>query len=145
MFLLAILWNSAFRWMYLSFSPMPFSSLLFTALCKAFSDNHFALLHFFFLEMVLNTTSCTMLWTSIHSSSGTLSIRSNPLNIFVTSTVQLQGIWFRSYLHGLVIFPTFFNLLLNFAIRISWSKPRSAPSLVFADCIELLHLQLQII
>ena len=26
-------------------------------------------------------------WTSIHSSSGTLSIRSNPLNLFVTSTI----------------------------------------------------------
>ena len=29
--------------------------------------------HFFFLGMVLITTSCTMLWTSVHSSSGTLS------------------------------------------------------------------------
>ena len=26
--LLAILWNSAFRWVYLSFSPLPFTSLL---------------------------------------------------------------------------------------------------------------------
>ena len=34
-------------------------------------------LHFFFLGMVLITTSCTRLGTSIHSSSGTL-IRSNP-------------------------------------------------------------------
>ena len=33
------------------------------------------------------TTSYTMLWTFIHSSSGTLSIRCNPLNLFVTSTV----------------------------------------------------------
>ena len=33
------------------------------------------------------TASYTMSWTSVHSSSGTLSIRSNPLNIFVTSTV----------------------------------------------------------
>ena len=31
------------------------------------------------------------------------------------------------------------------AIRSSWSEPQSAPGLVFADCIELLHLQLQII
>ena len=45
--LLAILWNSAFRWIYLSFSPLPFASLLFTAICKASSDNHFAFLHFF--------------------------------------------------------------------------------------------------
>ena len=40
LFLLAILWNSAFRWVYLSFSPLPFPSLLFKAVCKASSDNH---------------------------------------------------------------------------------------------------------
>ena len=45
------------------------------------------ILTFFFLQMVLITASCTMLWTSIHSSPGTLSITSNPLNLFVTSTV----------------------------------------------------------
>ena len=50
---------------------------------------------------------------------------------------------FRSYLNGLVAFPNFFNLNLNFAIRSSWSEPQSAPGLVFTDCIELLHLQLQ--
>ena len=55
--LLAILWNSAFRQVYLSFSPVPFTSLLFSAICKASSDNHFALLHFFFLGLVLVTAS----------------------------------------------------------------------------------------
>ena len=40
--LLAIFWNSAFKWVYLYFSPLPFTSLLFTAACKASSDNHFA-------------------------------------------------------------------------------------------------------
>ena len=45
--LLAILWNSAFKWVYLFFSPLLFTSLLFTAICKAFSDSHFAFLHFF--------------------------------------------------------------------------------------------------
>ena len=48
-----------------------------------------------------------------------------------------------SYLNGLVVSPTFFNLGLNLAIRSSWSEPQSAPGLVFADCIELLHLWLQ--
>ena len=38
--LLSVLWNSAFRWVYLSFSPMPFASLLFSAICKASSDSH---------------------------------------------------------------------------------------------------------
>ena len=41
-----------------------------------------------------------------------------------------------------MVFPTFFNLNLNLAIRSSWSEPQSALSLAFADCIELLHLQL---
>ena len=82
--LLAILWKSSFRWVYLSFSPLPFTSLLSTAICKAYSDNYFAFLHFFILRMVLIPAFCTMSRTSVHSSSGTLSIRSNPLNLFVT-------------------------------------------------------------
>ena len=40
--LLAILWNSAFKWIYLSISSLPIASLLFTAICKASSDNPFA-------------------------------------------------------------------------------------------------------
>ena len=40
--LLAILWNSAFRCLYLSFPPLLFTSLLFTATCKASPDSHFA-------------------------------------------------------------------------------------------------------
>ena len=67
--LLAILWNSTFSWVYLSLSPFPFPSLLSSAICKASLDNHFALLDFFLFGMVLVTASCTMLWTSIHSSS----------------------------------------------------------------------------
>ena len=42
-----------------------------------------------------------------------------------------------------MLFPTFFNLNLNLAIRSSWSEPQSAPSLVFAYCREPLHLWLQ--
>ena len=53
------------------FSPLPFPSLLFTAICKASSDNHVA---FLFLGMVLIPASCMMSQTSIRSSSGTLSI-----------------------------------------------------------------------
>ena len=45
----------------------------FTAVCKASSNSHFAFLHFFSMGMVLIPVSCTMLWTSFHSSSGTLS------------------------------------------------------------------------
>ena len=48
-FLLAIIWNSVFKWVYLSFSPLPFTSLLFTVICKASSDSHFAFFTFLFL------------------------------------------------------------------------------------------------
>ena len=43
-----------------------------------------------------------------------------------------------------MVFPTFFNLSLNLSIRSSWSEPQSAPGLVFADCIELLHLPVEL-
>ena len=46
--LLAILWNSVFIWVYLSFSPLLFTSLHFTAICKASSDSHFAFFAFLF-------------------------------------------------------------------------------------------------
>ena len=77
--LLAILWNSAFKWVYLSFSPLPLASLLFSAICKASSDNHFAILHFFRGGDGFDHCPLYNVRTSIHSSSGTLSIRSNPL------------------------------------------------------------------
>ena len=66
------------------FSLLPSLS---SAVCEACLDNHFAYLHFFFFGMVLVPASCTMLRTSVHNSSGILSTRSNPLNLFVTSTV----------------------------------------------------------
>ena len=61
--LLAILWNFAFKWVYLSFTPLPFTSLLFTAICKTsltltltliltvtyLKDNHFAFLDIYCL------------------------------------------------------------------------------------------------
>ena len=64
------------RCLYLSFSPLLFASLLFTAICKASPDSHFDFLHFFSMGMVLISVSCIMSRTSVHSSSGTLSIRS---------------------------------------------------------------------
>ena len=47
---LAVMWNSAFRWVDIFFSPLPLTSFLFSAICKASSDNQFAFLHCFFLE-----------------------------------------------------------------------------------------------
>ena len=83
--LLAILWNFAFSWVCLSLSALPFISLLYSAIsiCKA----SICLTAFLFLWDGFVTASCTMSWTSIHSSSGTLSTRSNLLNLLITSTV----------------------------------------------------------
>ena len=85
--LLAILWNSAFRCLYLSFYPSLFVSLLFTAICKASPDSSFSFLHFFPMGMVFIPVYCTVSRTSVHSSSSTLSSKSRPLNLFLTSTV----------------------------------------------------------
>ena len=138
--LLAILWNSAFSWIYLSFTPLDLASLLFSAICKASSDNHYA----FFFGMVLFTASCTVLWTSIHSSSGTLSDLVSWIYLsFPLYNHKLFDLGHLGNLNGLVVFPVFFNLSLNFPIGSSWSEPQAAPSLVFAYCIEFLHLQLQ--
>ena len=82
--LLATLWNSAFRWEYLSFPPLLLASLHFTAICKASSDNYFTFLHFFSMGMVLIPVSCTMSGISVHSS---LSIRYSSLNLFLTFIV----------------------------------------------------------
>ena len=51
------------------------------------SDILFAFLYFFSMGMLLIPVFCTTSHTSIHSSSGSLSIRSSPINLFLTSTV----------------------------------------------------------
>ena len=48
--------------MYLSLSPLLFTSLISSAICKVTSDNHFAFLHFFFFGMVLFTAFCMILY-----------------------------------------------------------------------------------
>ena len=110
--LLAILWNSAFKWVYLSFSPLLFTSLLFTDICKASSDTHFAFLHFYFLGIFLISVSCTMSRTSVHSSSGILSIRSSPINLFLTSTVGVSCIFLRLILCELLHLLLFSHILM---------------------------------
>ena len=99
--LLAILWNSAFKWVYLSFSPSPFMSFLFSAICKASSDDHFA----FFISFYWGW-SWSLPPVQCHEPLSTVLqalYQNNPLNRFVNSTVQSLGMWFRSYLNGLVI------------------------------------------
>ena len=101
-----ILWNSAFSWIYLSLSPLPFISLLPSAICKASWNNHFASLHFFLFGMVLVTASCTVLWTSFHNSPDTLfttsdqlSLSSPPLNNHMEFDLHLSWMidWFSLF------------------------------------------------
>ena len=87
LFLLAILWNSAFKWVYLSFSPLTLASLLFMLFVRPPQKTTLPFA-FLFLGMMLITASCTTSRTSVHSYSGTLSIRCNPLNLFITSTAE---------------------------------------------------------
>ena len=47
--LLATHWKPAFKGVYHSFSPLPFASLLFSAICKPSSDSHFDFFAFLFL------------------------------------------------------------------------------------------------
>ena len=54
-----------------------------------------------------------------------------PYWLSIWMTYSLLKVWYEL---------PFFNLSLKFAIRSSWSEPQSARGLVFADCIELLHL-----
>ena len=53
--------KSAFSWVYLSLSPLLFTSLVSLAIGKASSDNRFAFWLFFFFGMVLFTASCTLM------------------------------------------------------------------------------------
>ena len=82
--LLAILWKSVFKWVYLSFSPLPLAFLLLSVFtrppqttilpfCISFSCG------WSWSLPPVHPASCTVSQTSVHSSSGTLSIRSNPL------------------------------------------------------------------
>ena len=76
--LLGILWNSAFSWVHFSFSPLPFTSFL----CQRFvrppqTTTLPSCISFSWGCLV--AASHTMLWTSVHSSSGTLYTKSNAI------------------------------------------------------------------
>ena len=67
----------------LSLHPFLFASFLSSVMCKTSSDNHFAFLCFFFFGIILVIAPYAVLQTSVHSFSGTLTTRSNSLNLFV--------------------------------------------------------------
>ena len=65
--------------------------LFFSQVFVGFLRQPLCLIAFLFLRDVLLTTTCTMLQTSIHSSSGTLSTRSNPLNLLSPPLCNHKG------------------------------------------------------
>ena len=75
--LLALLWNSAFKWVYFSFSLSPLISLLFSAICKASSDNNFAFLHFFSLGMAESEEELKSLLRKVKEESEKVDLRLN--------------------------------------------------------------------
>ena len=103
----ALFWNPVFNCMYVSLSALFFTSLHSSTICKACSDNHFVLLLFFLFGLGLFATSCTILQTFVHRSSGTLLTRSSPLNLFVYSTHGYYSVklWMNKY--QLLSFPKF--------------------------------------
>ena len=105
------------QWIYLSFSPLLFASLLFTANCQASSDSHFAFLHFFFLGMVLLPVFCTVLQTSVHTPGHLPGPGIEPMflaspalvgGLFTTAPLQMLSrenpaeIWLHTYTYILV-------------------------------------------
>jgi len=130
------------------FSPLPLASLLFSAICKASTDSHFAFLHFFFLGMVLITASCTVSRTSIHSSSGTLSnltlwiYLSRPL--YNRKGFDLGHTWMVQWFSYFLEFKSEFGNkeFMIWATVSSWSclcwLYRASPSLAAKNIINLL-------
>ena len=109
-----------------SFSPLPFAALLFSAICKASSDNHFACWHYFFLWMVLITASCIMSQISVHSPLGTLSIRSNSIShfhcIIIRDMIKVIPEWSSGFPYFIQFKSEFGNKeLLMWATVSSWS------------------------
>ena len=141
--LLAILWNSAFRCLYLSFSPFPFASLLFSAICN-------------WLPLQATSLPCCI------SSSWGYFWPPPPVKCYKPLSIVLQALYLLDlipsicFCHCIITgdliliipewsggFPYFLQFKFDLAFRSSWCEPQPGPGLVFADCIELLHLQIQ--
>ena len=77
-------WNSAFRCLYLSFSPLLFTSLLSTAICKASPDSHGKPLQYSCLE---NPMDGRAWWATVHG--------------VTTSRLQLSNFTFTFHFHAM--------------------------------------------
>ena len=101
-----------------------YTSLLFTAVCKASPDSHFAFLHSFpwGWPWSLSPVQCHELLSIVHQA---LYLSDLVHSIYFSLPLyNHKGFDLgHTYLNGLVVFLTFFNFSLNLAIRSSWSEP----------------------
>ena len=112
------LWVLFFEMLPLVRRTFPFSLgfcfFSFFSYLKASWDNPFAFLLFIFFGMALFAASCTVLWTSIHSSSGALLTASNHLNplnlhcIFIGDCISVTPGSPSGFPHFLEFKPEFF-------------------------------------
>ena len=79
----------------------------FYSYLKGLLRSHFVFWHFFLLGMVLIPVSCTISWTCIHSPSGTLSMKSSPLNLFLdlNSISGYLALYLYPYLLDTIMIP----------------------------------------
>ena len=90
------------------------------------------------------------LWTKVHNTVQEAVIKTIPKRKKCKSkplwdTISHQSEWLQSKSLQIINAGEGVEkrVSLNLAIRSSWSEPQSSPGLVFAYCIELLHLWLQ--
>ena len=75
------------KWVNLCLSPLLFTYLLFTAICKASSDSYFAFLHSFFLGLVLLPVSYTCQCTNMYHTANVLNTN-NSKTVWIYSAVK---------------------------------------------------------
>ena len=140
-FILAVLWNSAFKWVYLSFSPLLFTSLLFTVICKASSNSHFPFCISFSWGWSWSPPPVQCHEPPSTDLSGTLTKRPNPLNLCITSIVESYQVipeWSSSFHYFLQLKSEFGNK--EFMIWATVSSHLGSSSMVKAMANRLVFL-----
>ena len=104
------------RCLYRSFSPLLFAFLLFTAILRPpqIGILLFCISFPWGWSWSLSAVQCHEPHSIVHQA---LYLSFLVPYIYFSLPLYNQGIWFRSYLNGLVVFPTVFNFSLNLAVR----------------------------
>ena len=107
---LATLWNSAFRWMFLSFSPLSLARLLFQPFARP-PQTTFCLFCISFSWGWSRSLSLVQSHEPLSLVLHALCLPDIICWIYLSLSLYNHEIWFQSCLNGLVVFPTFFNLI----------------------------------